>query len=276
MDKMANIIYEYSLKHKLLDTEIVKVLVAENLKENDLEDYVEYVVTDKKRLDTSWGNKHLLGEYDFRNRIYIYLNEINLFIENNVWKTKYHKEAELDSFFEYIAKNIFIVETIIHEVHHAKQMDMFMDSNDKSMEKQLIKLEYDYILPTFNTFNIAGYFNYFTRRINYYHCYSISPMERLTNITVRNKVNELINRLNLDNDTLKNIYLNMRDDYLLKAYRNNLIGPTFRFLVRTNHMGAYIASEAFIETLLLDLDDTIKYGYPITKEDYIMKKTKCK
>ena len=150
MDNILTIIYEYSYNHKLLDKKAYTVLLDELLKLNNLNKQIGYNVTDKKRWDTSMGDRHILGEYDFLNTIYIYLNEINSFIEDDKWQTKYHKAVELDSFEEYLAKNLFIMETAIHEVNHVKQVELVKDNSNDSIEKVLVVYELSYILPTFN------------------------------------------------------------------------------------------------------------------------------
>ena len=277
MDNILDILYTYSTNNKTLDEWAVKTMLIELLKDNRLDTFINYIIVNKKRLDTSFGTKHILGEYDFRDNIFIYLNEINKYINCNKWKTKYHKLYEYNDFYEYLAKNMVIIETIIHEVHHAKQAAMTQDIYDYSIEKQIVRYEIDYINPYFDIFDlnfIEFYFDYFKRKINYYHCYNISFMERMANNISLNKIKDIIIKLNLDNNFLYIVYDNILTTYLLKEYKNDLIGPTIKFMKRIGCTDEFNNSDVFDMIDSMEYNERIKYGLPITEDEYKLKKTK--
>ena len=277
MDNLLDIIYTYTTNNKILDEYAVKNILIQLLKDNKLDTFINYKIVNKKRLDTSFGNKQILGEYDFHDNIFIYLNEINKYINCNKWKTIYHKEYEYNNFYECLAKNMIILETIIHEVHHAKQVAMTQDIYDYSVEKQIVRYEIDYINPYFDIFDlnfIEFYFDYFKRKINYYHCYNISFMERMANNISLNKIKEIIIKLNLDNNFLYDVYKKISITYLLKEYKNNLLGPTIKFMKRIGCTDEFNNSDVFDMIDSMEYNERIKYGLPITEDEYILKKTK--
>ena len=120
MDNILDIIYTYSKNNRVLNEYAVRIILNQLLKDNKLDTFINYIIINKKRFDTTLDTKHIFGEYDFHDNIFIYLNEINKFIDSNKWKSKFHKEYELNNYYEYLGKNLFITETIFHEVHHAK------------------------------------------------------------------------------------------------------------------------------------------------------------
>ena len=272
MNDISNIVYDYSKSNKLFDEKIIKLLIDIILKENGLYDDINYaIINEQKSNHQSRG--HVLGEYDFNKTIYIYLNEINRFINAKNDDYDFHNIIDPNSLDEYIYNNLLFLKTILHEVYHAKQISMIKNDDDNSIEKQILSYEFDYIRisPEDLKLNfIKRYLNHSKRRRIYISCYDISFMERLANYYSFSKIKDFA--LELDNQIIYNIYHHILRNYLLKKYYNNLQGPTILLMKRLGYINRFNNSDFYGDIANMDLYERTEYGFPITEIEYVKKK----
>ncbi len=262
MKNILDIVYDYSLNNKLLDQEAIKKIINICIDIDNIDSLREIHFKDNLILT----NNFTIAAYNTKGYINIYKNAIKKEIDLNSQETYFQIEKELNEKEKFLRKNLHILYVLFHEVEHSKQIDKIR-YYDTSLERKLLKAEYEFIYPTER--NIAGKTN-----INYLQAvknkgivskyYDISIMERLADVNAFINVKEISKNLSNNLYTLQDLILL---DTELREYRNEFDSPTRRFLQVIN-------KEEILDNI--EPTDNLKYGLELSKDEYnkLIKKLK--
>ena len=281
MDNVLDIFYEYSINHRLLDRKAISKILDIILKSNNLNKDISYIISKDSKFDiTSMGNCNILGEFDMDSIIYVYYWEILKSIRKKKYLSYIDRKFEFDNIEIMFKKNIFILQTLFHEVEHAKQLESTKDIFNKSIETRLYQYEINYMYPHYDIFD-KGIISYYTALIKheiiYNKNYNISFMERMANIKSFEEIYRLLLKLGNDYRKLYDIQREIIDDYMVKDYDNGgLIGPTTRFICNLGYTYYFTKDDLINMNEKLDFDERIRYGFRITEEEYKKKIKKQK
>lgn len=269
MDNILNIFYEYSINNKLLDKQAITKILDIILKELNFNNKIIYSISKDERFDLSniW-NSNILAEFDFDSIIYIYYLEILKSIHKKKYLTKF--DINLNNTEISFKKNILIIETIFHEIEHVKQLEKIKDIYNGSIESELYRYEYDFLYPCLEDESFITYHKDSIKRdIIYLKNYKYSFMERMANLNSSLIIANLLHNLGKDLNNLYNIQNTIMNYYLIKDYDNNLSGPTIKFITNIGYINDF---KEQIDTINnMSFEDRLKYGFMITKEEYLKK-----
>ena len=94
-------------------------------------------------------------------------------------------------------------------------------------------------------------------------------MERMANLNSSLIIANLLHNLGNDLNNLYNIQNTIMNYYLIKDYNNNLSGPTIKFITNIGYINDF---KEQIDTINnMSFEDRLKYGFMITKDEYLKK-----
>ena len=272
MDNVLDILYEYSINHRLLDRKAISKIIEIILRDINLNKKINYIISKDNRFDlTNLFNSNILGEFDMDSTIYIYYWQMLKCIRNNRHLTKFDHYYELSNKDMMFKKNILILEAIIHEIEHVKQLQSMKDVYDHSFITNLYRYEYNYLSPDYNflgTSFVGCCIDIFKRELIYHRNYSISFLERMAKINSLEEIYRLLFQLGKDYSNLYNIQRYVINDYMIREYSEGLDGPTTRLISNIGITRDFSIQDYYSIITNMSLDDRIRYGFKITEEEY--------
>lgn len=275
MDDILDILYDYSINNRIFDKEAISKILDVLLTINSFDDKISYLICkdDKTNLSNT-SNGGVLGEFDMNSKIYIYYWEMLNAIRKNKYRTAIDEKYDLNSKETAFKKNMFILQTLFHELEHAKQAQIVDDMQDNSLEKKLYQFEINYVCVQDDVLSkgmLRYFITLFKHEFIYNMNYNISFMERMANIKSYEEICNLLLKLGNDFNKLYDIQKEVKDRFIVKDYKDGLIGPTTRFISNLGYT-KYFTKNDLLEALSeLSLDDRIRYGFRITEDEYTKK-----
>lgn len=267
MAEILKIFYDYSINNKVLSRDAIGKILEIVLNENNLQDKVFYEISKDEII--SWQsiwNNNIIAEFDMDTTIYIYYLEIFKSIYKKKYLTKY--DTNLNETEHTFKKNAMIIETIFHEVEHAKQLMYIKNIYDGSLETQIYRYEYDFL---FSEDSYKNPFAYVKHNYIYQKNYDISFMERMANFNSYEKTSLLLKELGNIYHKLYESEVKMTDDFMLEGYKKSLLGPTLKFIRNIGYYDEFTNSGFIDEINNMPFINRFYYGLPITNEEYKQK-----
>ena len=263
MDNILDIIYEYSMRKKLLDRKAIEIIITIMIKENNIE--IINNINIITHLFDNLSEKTLA--YYFNGDINIYLSKIYKYLkkysDNNLIDNK-----NLSEFEEYLINNLFILRTVFHELEHSNH-ERLIHYNNVSIEKELIKIELDFI-NRINNLYYGDEEKYNRLKKLYDNLYDISFIERLADIWSHEQI---IKVLETDKNELKRIYeyeklllLNTE----LSTYKNFNDMPTIRFFIAIGKAKEISKYDLYD----LDFKTRLRLGLNLSFDEYFLNQRK--
>lgn len=272
MDNVLDIVYEYSINHRLLDRKAISRILDIILKINEFDDRISYRITKDNKFDlTNIFDSNTLGEFDMNSMIYIYYQQMLKGIRKNKHLTKFDHYYELNNIDIMFKKNLFILETILHEIEHVKQLKTIKNLFEDSIEAKLYRYEYNYLSPCYDFFEtgfVSFYIEIFKRELVYQRYYNISFLERMAKINSLEQIYKLLYQLGKDFSRLYGIQRYVINDFMMREYGDSLIGPTIRFMSNIGGMREFNLQGLPSVIDKMSTDERIRYGFNITDEEY--------
>ena len=267
MENIIDIIYDYSVRNKLIDKKAIKSIINTSINIYNI-DTIDKVMFSNTSLLT---DDFTMAGYDVDNFIIIiYMNAIKKEIQLNSQLTDFKIEDELNKFEMFARKNLHLLHIILHEIEHAKQAKLVRNIHDVSLERKLVHAEFNYANPSIIdpcTYlpSLENIKTMVKNRLLYDTCYDISLMERLADYYSLNDIKNMSKILSANLYNLQDLIL---IDNLLREYKNELDSPTERFFEKINK------SQVLIQSPYLKYEDRLKYGLRLTKNEYYNLKEK--
>ena len=185
--EILKLVYDYSIKGKIVDLNFVDKLIEIVVRDNGLHDYVRTLKIKKGLVEDN--NSFRCAGYDSLNKmILLYYESIPAVLDNRIRYECLFNGLEL---FWY--RNLVITQIILHELEHASQYKKSDSKSDSSIETKLIRAEFvvEQALknPKFMSALIKGeiseqeFFEYRKRQQELYNqYYRLNPIERLAEI----------------------------------------------------------------------------------------------
>lgn len=262
-----NILKEDNKRDKVLDLESLnKILQLFIEKFNLRKDLIIEISKD--------DNPNVLGCYD------LISSNISINIDNQI------KKSEIDDIY---IINVYILQTLIHEITHIRQIKQLSDFRYAELSNPLIKLEYllnyidyyslstKYIEKNYGNPSNESIKKQIVAEYGYYH--DLFPMERMAEITSLRYVKNIIDKCE-DNQKIKelasvllnlDLVLNYSYGYV-KLADNVFSSPVDLFIEKFNLLEFYPEVNKLI--YLLESSNRItdkerfKYGLPISLDSY--------
>ncbi len=274
-NEILKIVYDCSKKRKLIGEKEIRTIVALVLEEKEISDYVQKIKMSKKSPKN--GDKILGGSWvNSKKRLKIY-------IKNLYYYTKYEKRFKLlrNPLEQLIAKNLFIVQIIFHELEHAHQQKQY-DEGINSIEEKLI--EANILLTQFparfekvwNGLISSELFELYEAndKILYYHYYNSNPVERLADT---NSFSTIVSIVEQEKEKMPylfeyyNYLLNIRQ---IKNYKESWqmrhSCPTENYLHGIMRPELWDEIEKSYKENEYDLTRRLKLGLNINKDEYFL------
>lgn len=272
MDNVLDMLYEYSINHRLLDRNAVGKIIEIILRDINLSDKINYQISKDNKFDlTNMFNSNILGEFNMNSTIYIYYWQMLKCIRNNKHLTKFDHYYELSNKDMMFKKNMLILEAILHEIEHVKQLQSIRDVYDHSFITNLYRYEYNYLSPNYDSLEI-GFIGYcvdiFKRELTYHRYYNLSFLERMAKINSLEQIYRLLFQLGKDYSSLYNIQRYLINDYMIKEYSDSLDGPTTRLISNIGIIREFSKQDYPSIISNMSLEERIRYGFKITEEEY--------
>ncbi len=173
--------------------------------------------------------------------------------------------------------NLFYVSCLLHEVRHAMEKTLVIDS----LATELVAREYE-VLHDPNRYDNLGYsseeIEAFSRwdRHCYHTFYDFLPSERLANISSLKSVIEMANNDERFSSKIKDVFTYMLCLRRLQKYPKNLLPPTIKFIIEGMRLDQFDDLSIFDKEsgkLLHDttehsLDERLEAGLFLTQEEY--------
>lgn len=272
MDNVLDILYEYSINHRLLDRKAISRIMDIILKTNNYDNKISYIISKDSKFDiANWNSDSVLGEFDMKSTIYIYYWEILKSIRKKKYLSSIDRKYELSELEIAFKRNLLILETLFHELEHVKQLEIVRNIYNRSIEGKIYQYEINYMHPNIDIFD-EGIFGYYALAVKhtliYNRNYNLSFMERMANIKSLEEIYRLLLKLGNDYSKLYTIQGKIIDYYITREYENGLIGPTTKFITNLGYTSYFTKDDLLNIIKKLNLDDRIRYGFTITEEEY--------
>ena len=268
---LLDILLLYASRLKLLDIEAINKICDIILKENKLNNIINFKIINNRDSKFINTNGVKLGEYDMDHTIYIFYNDILNCIKNDTLTNGYYDRYDLNDFEDTMVNNINILETIFHEIEHAKQVLKVKDISDSSIERVIYQYEYDFMYPD-DSFNdsslVRHYINSFKKYIIYNLNYNISFMERMANINSKEVLINILRELGSDFKNIYDIQKKLLDIFMFKEFKYNISGPTNTFLYKINCMEDFVKSGYSLIVNEMNFEERYRYGFGISNTEY--------
>ena len=255
--ELVKLVYNYSLNHKLVDKDFIIKALQILLHNQKVKEEIKTIEIKKESPFFKSGILHIARHIHTLQKVTVYLNDMQGEFDLIEQTTPFLTNTE-----RIFLKNIDILQILIHEIEHAKQV-MRLKTGTKDLETTLLKISYDH-LEELNQSNLK------------YYIYD--PAERLAELNSRQEILKIIDLLKIpevkqyENLSLLDIYL---DGY--KDDNSNIIAPSFYFL---KHFGGLEVLHSFdfydpsYPTLVANTkrmyEKEIRFylGLPISKKEY--------
>lgn len=272
MEEISKILKEYARKKYFIvdDTENKALLEIVNY-------FIELLELDDYLLKLEVSITKYQAKSD-RNRLAVYLpetKELVIFLHNilNDIQDIWYFSNLSNSFSKYYEANLYIFQTIIHEIEHILR-DKSVDNGDLSIESELLRMSNRLIIKH-NTIEISGG-----------NFYKYLPEERLAKIYSNDRMIKLIPELTSNCDLDVEVLSKPYQLHILRAYIQGyekvcsvppnetgiIIPPTkicYRYL---NDLDSYNALLERVEMEALKSDERMALGLPVSEEDYNAKR----
>lgn len=206
MENILKIIYDKSTKSKIIDIDDIDKIVNYLVIGNELNKQVSNMQIQQIR-----GN-YLASYSPYEKTIYIYYNVIDKMLEDIDNNTIIENDFEM-----YLYKNISLLQIILHEIEHAKQIKIM--HNENSLEAFILRL--------------SSMVSDSTKE----NLYDLSPEERFAEIKSFSDIIKMILYINTKIENLHNIIATEKLQRLLKGYHfeNNVVeSPLINYYVLGN------------------------------------------
>lgn len=282
--KLLRLIYDYSIKGKLVDKNYIEKFVEFVVNSKSLNKYVcglQILPEKKGRIKNGMS---LASYRPFSKTICVYTNGIN-----EMLKRKERYKVLFNDVEQIFYKNLIISQIILHELEHANQRKII--DNEKGLEPEILKLSAVYI-----DFNIriklieAGYSIeeikiYFlsknAKKIeNYKKNYLIAPEERLAQIKSYQEILDLLSHIKEYVPNLIEFEQTNKIENLLRGFDYDLCyisSPTISYLHQNGNSQALKRFDWYDENYLKCLEkskdtyslvDRLKYGLMIDENEF--------
>lgn len=285
---ILQLLYDYSIKEKSIDKKYIKTIIEISKMNMDLEEYIIRYGIKKENYD-----KYVSATYSIiEKKITIYEKNLKKSIQSKSDNKKYLTELE-NKFYE----NVILTQTIFHEIEHANQHRMIDKEN--TMEAKILNL----CMNNFNKIKeineivqealrtkmvtekeIQQYYD-FTSNIKYAtykNYYELAPQERLAEIKSHKKMINILSEIKTEIPQIIKYESICIGKNMLKGYTNEIFSPTIKYITECNRKIGLNMFDWYDENTektrklaeqKYDLETRLKYGLPITKEEYQAIKT---
>lgn len=279
MKNILDMLIDYSLSRRLIDSFFIDYVIATKKREKNLEDFLNKT------------NYKIFKELSFFSAIPL-LYEDNKRDINVYWLDIYRYLFHLRKNFNkkrpeyYIARNLFILYLLLHEIEHAYQLKTSLSEHN-----DFITLLYKtYFFVSNRAQNIISTESKSLDEINDAiedietmtqlkdRLYDISPIERLANINALKEVIEMLANIPKYAKT-KELFNYLITKEYLKGYdfHSEVSAPTLKFLLGYQNEPWKVQNPFLLETYQNSLsiiqtgkiEECTTLGLPINKEDYI-------
>lgn len=264
MDNILDIVYDYSIRGKMLDEPAVDriIEIAKNL------EHLSNVSEVEREFSIPYGKNYTLASFsDDTKSVILYPFALFKHFYTGGYKSSLKLENELNPFERILRKNLHMVFIIFHELEHAYQ---YKNRKKNNIEMELANLEITYIEDMSDRddgFCVMPAKNKISEKIKRSKIcsrnYSISFIERMANTNAIIKVQEMIK--DLDSDKLEELYDSLLLSLYMSTYIDEYDSPTKRFFreIKRNHRFANI-----IGKYEPSYEDRLKYGLNLTSDEY--------
>ncbi len=193
--------------------------------------------------------------------------------ENNDRKNIFSLEEELNNYENFVFKNTYILQIIMHEMEHLLQFEGKIDYY-KQIEKDFMYIEKNFVLSLIKILkvkNVSPIIKKAQFRILkqlYDDNYDLSFIERMTEIYSMEKTSSLINTYYQDSKKLINLNNLLLLNVKMRPYKNEKDNPTERFFSNIGRLEDYLN----VDRNNLSSDERFRYGLEIDVNDFINNK----
>lgn len=271
MEEIYNIIDYYSRNNMLLDKKAILAIIKILFIDNNIDNNYKVKVYNKFFL---MNKKNVLASFDYES-IRVYASRLKSVIgnENNERKTVFLLEEKLNNYENYIFKNTYILQIIMHEMEHLLQYEGKIDYY-KQIEKDFMYIEKNFVLSIIKLLKVKNVskrirkaqFN--TLKQIYDDNYDLSFIERITEIYSLEKTHSLLETYYKDHENLVNLNELLLLNAKMRSYKNEHDRPTEHFFSNIGRLDDFYN----IDTDNLTDDESFRYGLKINSKDYINNK----
>lgn len=286
MNNILDMLIEYSLSGKLIDSFFIDYLITIKKREKDLDYFlkkVNYKLCEKLFSPVISPLLYI----DNQRQINVYWLDLYRYLFN-LRKDFAKKQPE-----NYIAKNLFILYMLLHEIEHAYQQRLSLSENNDFITllyktyffvnhraKNIIDTESQSLEEINNAIEDIEILQLLKDRL-----YDISPIERLANINALKEVIAMLVKIP-EYEKTKELFEYLIIQKYLNGYDFNseISAPTLKFLLEYQNepwkvqnpylLATYKSSLTIIQNG--NLDECITLGLPINQEDYEIIRKKVK
>ena len=265
MDEILDILYDYTIKNKLFDITAIDKILKLLLINNGFRDIISYEIVEKDSFN------RILGEFNLHSVIYIYYGKLLKRIRQKAYLTKFDKKYNLSDIEITGQKNVFMINTLFHEVEHVKQLEMVKGIHNTTVERKLYQYEINFMRPHDDIFD-TGIIKYCIKLIKceliYNMNYCLSFMERMANIGALEQIKGLLIKLGSEFNDLYSVQGDVLDQYIIANYKYDLFGPTTKFISNLGFTKDFTKKDLVKIEETMNFDNRLRYGFMITEEEY--------
>lgn len=262
MENVLDIVYSYSFLNKLLDKKAIEQIIDIVCKLDDIEtieDIRIYTYSHK-----SLSNKDLATYME--GDIEIYLSKIYNYI--HTYTMDYFIDTKTTSKFERcFINNLFILETVLHELEHALQNQYYILEKKDTIEHKLTSVELSHINHINDMYDSNRYEH---RRLKdtYQQFYEFSFIERMADIRSKEKVLSMLEKVKDQEQRIYEYEQTLLHFNKICIYRHSSFSPTIKFFMG---IGKYVDIKK-MNLNNLSYDDRLEYGLTLTQEELFSNK----
>lgn len=276
-EQILKLIYDYSNNGKLADKNFIEQIVKIVCEYENISKYIKNI---EFKPINSQDNSSIAGYNYKEKKIILFYEQLNKYLN-----TKKSSDVFISSSEKIFYKNVEIVDSILHELEHAKQSKVM--ETESNLESSILKITgvgksrelFEAQLRKMGYGNALVNIFLEEKMKNYYKYYNFAPHERLAEINAHSKMADIIYPIK---NFIPNIY-KLENIFIvrnkLKGYTldNKLISPTVYYLrnqneeVNLNKFSWYDKNEDKCLVLSKNLYNTekrINLGLPIDSIEY--------
>lgn len=183
-ERLIKLLYDYSIKGRVVDAFLIEEVIELAVKEKRLQDYVTNVEFNIKKVESS--NGLVLASYSRINKritlSWPVADELNLLLK------KYNRL--FNSFEQSLCYNVFIIKAILHELEHAYQIKILNEASNNSKYAQMMRETYNLSSLDISSMDDSKVFDSI-----YQTHYRIIPNERLAEINSGFEILEVLKQI---------------------------------------------------------------------------------
>ncbi len=236
MENILRIIYDKSIKNKIIDIKDIDKILELLINKKQLNNYILNIEVQPIR------SNNLASYSSYTKNITIYTKTIDQMIQNIEKNILIDNDLEISLY-----KNLSLLQVLLHEIEHANQQKIA--NNENSLEALIIRMSY---------------------LINYTYCekiYEYCPEERFAEIKSFEELLSLLNCLNKKSNNLLEILNTEKLQRLLSGYHyvNGCINaPLITYFTIENRVDLLNCFDLNIDLL----NERMKFGFPISINEY--------